>query len=325
MTEELKAVMEYQRSVHQLDLLLATRQANDNWIPTSHYPSQASAIIDCPACEGTGGVPTEDGFAPCKACNGGGHVLIGTCLREQFWKYIGAPVSNKSSLASFFKRDIGSIIEKWWLMRQLAQVSPYPIIYKSDPFDQRDERLRFYLDEPRLRFSINGELDGMGLLPGGYIETIECKTSYGRGATKVRKSGNIPSYYWVQIEAFYARRGVLAKYPDYTPAPLIRFFMGARDNGYWGEMRPVPSDGDVLYEAAVARWMLLEKHLLDGETPPPELKDAEIDNTNGWAIPGAAKTPWSCWRCSGCAYLDKCKEECRGMEATGPEGEGEPE
>lgn len=272
-----------------------------------HWASQAGGWLPCETCGGSGEISHEDGPFPCPDCMGTGSLLAGACLRQMFFDYTGSDITNPKSLSDFFKMEIGGLIEKNIVLRDMAAVSAFPLIYKSDPFMPKENgQLYARFSDPRLDREISMELDGMLIFPIPSKQPIEVKSSAGRGATKVKKG--LPSYYLMQIQGFYMSKAADDRiFPQFPMHTTGYFRMVGRDYGYQTEKHLVRSD-QTFYEAAVDRWVVLERHLRENVMPRAEFKRARMDDM-GWVCLDCGKKDYGTWRCKKCSYLNRCRDE----------------
>ena len=275
------------------DLVDNDLRAKVKSVPNTHWPSSASAWLDCERCGGSGMEPISPdavNTAPieCQAdsCDDG-RVLHGSCMRALYWSWLGTPPSNPTEPAGRLKMDMGNAGED--IIMGLVQ--------KHMPMMRQVEA---WLRPDGLKHPIHGYIDGVGIDPltGGLV-VVECKTTYGYGAKSVQKNGPKVDW-WIQTCLYVkALREIFPK----NEVAQVKFLVLARDSAYRTEIDRVPDEDtvDLVVERCVERWAELERWLDETVGGADAIPRAEYK-------PLGKKGDWSHWRCSYCAYKDMCKE-----------------
>ena len=255
--------------------------------PNTLWPSSASAWMPCESCGGAGSIPNHEGTMPCPDCDGQGVTLVGTCMRAEFWKYIGVPVTNPITAGGRLKMEMGNLCEDMTLGHAAALF----IMARQVEFWLRPELTG-------LTRSVHGYADFVLVNEeDGSLELGENKSGYGHYFTKsVMKARAIKPEWWLQV--CLGLKGLMVRCP-HNEVKRARFLILDRGNGNRVEItREVAvEDVDDVVTRCIKRWGLLEEYLAHGgeRLPPAEYRD----------VPGKKK--FGHWRCGYCSYLDRCK------------------
>jgi len=230
--------------------------------------------------------------------------VIGSCMRQLWYKATKVKESNATDSASFLKMGFGDAIHDWF-MRKLQKSKKITLLPEVGGRVLMDPLTR------EISFRVDGLATHRSELGG-----FELKTTQGMALSWMKKAGKGPKEdHLLQILSYFGTNEAIQWYSlvyvARDSAFKMEFHITKEDDGYYfqsvfpnGPKTKIP---ELSFQGIVSRWVTLESYVKSEIMPPRDYKI--VFNDSGEIVPNRVKKGVryrSDWRCLYCSFKDLC-------------------